>query len=106
MTTKKEKEPFYTDKPTICPITNKEYIDDVHIVVEFGYGSPKDMWPYKLSPVHHDVGQKVLEYIESLAQEHNPNFDIEDYGEDTIEDCFDADWELSDQQKAEWGFDD
>ena len=31
--------------------------------------------------------------------------DIEDYGENTIEDCFDADWELSDQQKAEWGFD-
>ena len=63
MTTKKEKEPFYTDKPTICPITNKEYIDDVHIVVEFGYGSPKDMSTYNISPVHHDVGQKVLDYI-------------------------------------------
>jgi len=100
----KEKKPFYVDKPTICPISNKEYIDDCHIVVEFGYGSPKDMWTYTFSPVHHDVGQKVLEYIESLAKEHNPNFDVEDFGKDTMEDFFGEDFELTKEQKAEWGF--
>ena len=52
-----------------CPITNREdMIDDCHIVIEFGYGSSKDCMTYTFSPVHDEVGQKVLEFIDSMIE--------------------------------------
>ena len=63
----KKSDPFYDDTlDQTCPITNKEVIDDCHIVIEFGYGSDLDMTTYTFSPVHDEVGKKVIAYIESL----------------------------------------
>ena len=63
----KKSDPFYDDTlDQTCPITNKEVIDDCHIVIEFGYGSDLDMTTYTFSPVHDEVGKKVIAYIQSL----------------------------------------
>ena len=63
----KKSDPFYDDTLNqTCPITNKDVLDDCHIVIEFGYGSDLDMTTYTFSPVHDEVGKKVVAYIESL----------------------------------------
>jgi|13_taG_2_1085334.scaffolds.fasta_scaffold20741_3 hypothetical protein len=65
----KKHDPFYDDTLNIvCPITNKDVLDDCHIVIEFGYGSDKDMTTYTFSPVHDEVGEKVLKFIDDLIQ--------------------------------------
>ena len=48
----KKTDPFYDDDLNItCPITNKDVLDDCHIILEFGYGSDLDMTTYAFSPV-------------------------------------------------------
>jgi hypothetical protein len=73
-----------------CPITNKKVIDDCHITIEFGYGSSKDLTTYTFSPVHDEVGKKVLESIQSMMQE---NEDIEKYGKNVMHEYFGEKWE-------------
>ena len=95
-----------------CPITGRDdMIDDCHITIEFGYGSDKDLTTYTFSPVHDEVGKKVLELIQSLM----PCGSVEEFGEDVMDEYFGAkthcDWEwwdkLSPEEKAkkrkEWG---
>ena len=63
----KKADPFYDENLNVaCPITNKDVLDDCHISIEFGYGSDKDMTTYTFSPVHDEVGKKVLSYMQSL----------------------------------------
>lgn len=96
-----------------CPVTNrKDMVDDCYIEIQFGYGSDKDMWTYKFGDekgaVHDSVGKKVLEAIQSLMAK---GASVEDFGQDTIESHFDANWweNLSEQEKnkhrKEWGYD-
>tara|TARA_B100002019_G_scaffold106695_1_gene91714 strand:+ start:44709 stop:44975 length:267 start_codon:yes stop_codon:yes gene_type:complete len=84
-----------------CPISNREdLIDDCHITIEFGYGSDRDCRTYTFSPVHDEVGKKILEYISSLAED---GFDVEDYAEDVMNDIFGVDQDWSDEDKREHG---
>jgi hypothetical protein len=100
-----------------CPITNREdMIDDCHITIEFGYGSKKDCMTYTFSPVHDEVGQKVLELIESMIQKSHGSCKkpcVEDFGRDVMEELFSPEnwgerkWgegdDPSKDQKGEWG---
>ncbi len=82
----KENDPSYDKGLNItCPITNKDVLDDCHIVIEFGYGSDKDMTTYKFSPVHDEVGKKVVTYIQSLMPKGNS---VEDFGIDVLDEMF------------------
>jgi hypothetical protein len=95
----KKRDPFYDDSLNInCPITNKDVLDDCHIVIEFGYGSDKDMTTYKFSPVHDEVGKKVVAYIQSLMPK---GHSVEDFGVDVMDELFDSDW--SDEDKKRHG---
>ena len=94
-----------------CPITGRDdMIDDCHITIEFGYGSDKDLTTYTFSPVHDEVGKKVLELIQSMM----PCGSVEEFGEDVMDEYFGGkaptweEWDkLSDEEKAkkkkEWG---
>lgn len=104
-----------------CAVTNRDdVIDDCHIKIEFGYGSDKDMTTYTFSPVHDEVGKKVLNYIDSLIEQEYEDHPIlgvsrekkrsvEDFGRDVLEENFNENWweELSQEEKikyrAEWG---
>ena len=69
-----------------CPITNKEdMIDDCHITIEFGYGSDKDLTTYTFSPVHDEVGKKVLAYIQSISEK---GVDVENFARDVMDETF------------------
>ena len=92
-----------------CPITGREdMIDDCHITIEFGYGSDQDLTTYTFSPVHDEVGKKVLELIQSMM----PCGAVDEFGEDVMEGYFgDSTWEewdkLSPEEKKkrrkDWG---
>lgn len=96
-----------------CPITGRDdMIDDCHITIEFGYGSDKDLTTYTFSPVHDEVGKKVLALIQMMM----PCGSVEEFGEDVMDEYFGvgnlswSDWDkLSDEEKAnkkkEWGMD-
>ena len=58
-----------------CPITNEAVEDDCNIVIGFGYGSPKDLLTYRFGPVSHEVGENILQYIQSLL----PEGSVEDF---------------------------
>lgn len=69
-----------------CPISNKEdVIDDCHITIEFGYGSDKDLTTYTFSPVHDEVGKKVLAYIQSISEK---GVNIENFARDVMDETF------------------
>ena len=69
-----------------CPISNKEdMIDDCHITIEFGYGSDKDLTTYTFSPVHDEVGKKVLAYIQSISEK---GVNIENFARDVMDETF------------------
>ena len=69
-----------------CSITNKEdVIDDCHITIEFGYGSDKDLTTYTFSPVHDEVGKKVLAYSQSIS---GKGVDIENFARDVMDETF------------------
>lgn len=83
----KESDPFYDEELDVtCPITNKQVLDDCHIHIEFGYGSDLDMTTYKFSPVHDEVGKKVVKYIESLMPK---GHSVEDFGRNVMDEIFD-----------------
>ena len=82
----KESDPFYDKElDENCPITNKQVIDDCHITIDFGYGSDLDMTTYKFSPIHDEVGKKVLSYIQSLMPK---GHSIEEFGTNVIDELF------------------
>ena len=82
----KENNPFYDEDLNVtCPITNKDVLDDCHIVIEFGYGSDKDMTTYKFSPVHDEVGKKVVAYIQSLMPK---GHSVEEFGRNVMDELF------------------
>ena len=82
----KKNDPFYDEDLNItCPITNKDVLDDCHITIEFGYGSDKDMTTYEFSPVHDEVGKKVVAYIQSLMPKGNS---IEDFSTNVMDELF------------------
>jgi hypothetical protein len=82
----KESDPFYDEElDTTCPITNRQVIDDCHISIEFGYGSDLDMTTYKFSPVHDEVGKKVVKYIESLMPR---GHSVEEFGRNVMDELF------------------
>ena len=82
----KKSDPFYDDTlDQTCPITNKEVLDDCHIVIELGYGSDKDMTTYTFSPVHDEVGKKVVAYIQSLMPK---GHSVEEFSTNVMEDLF------------------
>ena len=86
----KKSDPFYDkDLDGICPITKKEVLDDCHIVIEFGYGSDKDLHTYKFSPVHDEVGKKVIKYIASLMPKSE---DVEKFGKNVMHEYFTEEW--------------
>jgi len=86
-------------EPRRCVITKKPLIDDCHITIEFGYGSDLDCMTYTFSPVHDEVGKKVLSYIDSMIAkdyEDHPTMgvilkkkpSVEDFGKDVMDDLF------------------
>tara|TARA_B100001093_G_scaffold517018_1_gene597333 strand:- start:4680 stop:4949 length:270 start_codon:yes stop_codon:yes gene_type:complete len=82
----KKNDPFYDEDFNItCPITNKDVLDDCHIVIEFGYGSDKDMTTYTFSAVHDEVGKKVVAYIQSLMPKGNS---VEDFSTNVMDELF------------------
>jgi hypothetical protein len=84
----KENDPFYDEDLNItCPITNKDVLDDCHITIEFGYGSDKDMTTYRFSPVHDEVGKKVVAYIQSLMPK---GHSVEEFGRNVMDELFDV----------------
>ncbi len=84
----KKNDPLYDEDLNItCPITNKDVLDDCHIVIEFGYGSDKDMTTYKFSPVHDEVGKKVVAYIQSLMPK---GHSVEEFGRNVMDELFDV----------------
>ena len=84
----KENDPFYDEDLNItCPITNKDVLDDCHITIEFGYGSDKDMTTYQFSPVHDEVGKKVVAYIQSLMPKGRS---VEEFGRNVMDELFDV----------------
>ena len=60
-------------------------IDDCHITIEFGYGSDKDLTTYTFSPVHDEVGKKVLAYIQSISEK---GVNIENFARDVMDETF------------------
>ena len=85
----KKSDPFYDEQlSSACPITNKEVIDDCHITIEFGYGSDLDMTTYSFSPVHDEVGKKVIKYIESLMPKGHA---VQEFATNVMDDLFDSD---------------
>lgn len=85
----KKNDPFYDkDLNITCPITNKDVLDDCHIVIEFGYGSDKDMTTYQFSPTHDEVGKKVLAYIQSLMPK---GHSVEEFGRNVMDELFEGD---------------
>lgn len=82
----KKNDPFHDEDLNVtCPITNKDVLDDCHIVIEFGYGSDKDMTTYKFSPVHDEVGKKVVAYIQSLMPK---GHSAEEFGRNVMDELF------------------
>lgn len=82
----KKSDPFYDENLNIvCPITNKDVLDDCHITIEFGYGSDKDMTTYTFSPVHNEVGKKVISYIQSLMPK---GHSVEEFSVDVMDELF------------------
>ena len=82
----KENNPFYDEDLNVaCPITNKDVLDDCHITIEFGYGSDKDMTTYQFSPVHDEVGKKVVAYIQSLMPK---GHSVEEFGRNVMDELF------------------
>ena len=82
----KKNDPFYDEDLNVtCPITNKDVLDDCHIVIEFGYGSDKDMTTYEFSPVHDEVGKKVVAYIQSLMPK---GHSVEEFGRNVMDELF------------------
>lgn len=82
----KKNDPFYDgDLNLTCPITNKDVLDDCHIVIEFGYGSDKDMTTYTFSTIHDEVGKKVVAYIQSLMPK---GHSVEDFSINVMDDLF------------------
>ena len=87
----KKSDPFYDDDlKIICPITKKDVLDDCHITIEFGYGSDKDLFTYSFSPVHDDVGKKILECIQSMMPKGES---VEKYGKNVMHEYFGEKWE-------------
>jgi hypothetical protein len=85
-----------------CPITNDDVIDDCHIRIEFGYGSDLDMTTYSFSPIHDEVGKKVLDYIQSLMPK---GHSIDEFGRNMIDEDFDFQ-EWSQEDKRNHGLED
>jgi len=82
----KKNDPFYDEDLNLtCPITNKDVLDDCHIVIEFGYGSDKDMTTYTFSTIHDEVGKKVVAYIQSLMPK---GHSVEDFSINVMDDLF------------------
>jgi hypothetical protein len=72
-----------------CPITGRtDMIDDCHIRIEFGFGSDKDLTTYVFSPVHDEVGKKILEIIQEMM----PCGSVEEFGKDEMDDYFTNEW--------------
>ena len=87
----KKSDPFYDENLNIvCPITNKDVLDDCHITIEFGYGSDKDMTTYTFSPVHDEVGKKVISYIQSLMPK---GHSVEEFLVDVMDELFGSELE-------------
>ena len=48
-----------------CVFTNNDVINDCYITVEFGFGAVKDGLSYKFGPVVEEVGESVLNLLQS-----------------------------------------
>lgn len=95
----KKLDPFYDENlDQTCPISNKQVLDDCHIVIEFGYGSDWDMTTYSFSPVHDEVGKKVVAYIQSLMPK---GHSVEEFSTNIMADLFEGgdDSEFSNKDK-------
>ena len=99
----KKLDPFYDHSLNeTCPITSQDVLDDCHISIEFRYGSDKDMTTYTFSPVHDEVGKKVLAYIQSLMPQ---GHSVEEFAKDVMADLFEGGDKLgwSDEDKKDNG---
>jgi hypothetical protein len=95
----KKSDSFYDEEiDKTCPITNKQVIDDCHITIEFGYGSDLDLTTYNFSPVHDDIGKKVLKYIQTLMPQ---GHSIDEFGTNAMDEYFSKEW--SDEDKKNHG---
>ena len=95
----KKLDPFYhEDLNQTCPITNKDVLDDCHVVIEFGYGSDLDMTTYTFSTIHDEVGKKIVAYIQSLMPK---GHSVEEFSTNVMEDLFNKEW--TDEDKNNHG---
>jgi hypothetical protein len=67
-----------------CAITGKTgVVDDCSVTIEFGYGSDRDFMKYTFTPVHHDTGVRILNYIQTLMPSGNK---VKFHGKNTLTD--------------------
>lgn len=63
---------------TKCIVTDQSTLDtECEITIRFGYGSSRDLTTYTFTPVSHDAGVKILQYIQRLS-----NKDADQYKEE------------------------
>jgi hypothetical protein len=78
-----------------CPVTGKtDMIDDCHIKIEFGFGSDKDLTTYVFSPVHDEVGKRVIAMIQTMM----PHGSVEAFSKDVMDDYFTNEWGQNDDE--------
>lgn len=60
---------------TKCIVTNQPTLEtECEITIEFGYGSPRDLTKYTFTPVSHDAGVRVLQFIQRLSAKDTEQF--------------------------------
>ena len=48
-----------------CVVTNNPVIDDCSIIIDFGYGSNRDLQSFEFNTVSDELGEEILQLIAS-----------------------------------------
>ncbi len=48
-----------------CVVTNNPVIDDCSIMIDFGYGSDRDLQSFEFNTVSDELGEEILQLIAS-----------------------------------------
>ena len=60
---------------TKCIVSDQPTLEtECEITIEFGYGSPRDLTKYTFTPVSHDTGVRVLQFIQRLSNKDTDQF--------------------------------
>lgn len=60
---------------TKCVVTDQPALDtECEITIMFGYGSSRDLTKYTFSPVSHDAGVRILQFIQRISSKDTDQF--------------------------------